>query len=156
MPNPAFMAKREQTHCIHGHEFTLRNTRIRANGTRQCRACAAAESRGRQAAARAAGIREPDNRPRLTAEQRRALARRAGLVMSGQKIAHCHYCDEPGLVRWFGPNVRFVGLEVDHVVPISRGGAHDVSNMVLACSLCNRSKGNGDEPAPHHRKREAS
>lgn len=28
-----------QTHCVHGHEFTLRNTRVRANGTRQCRKC---------------------------------------------------------------------------------------------------------------------
>jgi hypothetical protein len=27
------------TECIHGHPFTLDNTRIRANGTRQCRAC---------------------------------------------------------------------------------------------------------------------
>lgn len=30
-----------QTHCIHGHEFTPANTRVRPNGTRQCRRCAA-------------------------------------------------------------------------------------------------------------------
>jgi hypothetical protein len=28
------------TRCIHGHAFTTTNTRIRANGTRQCRKCA--------------------------------------------------------------------------------------------------------------------
>lgn len=28
-----------QTHCIHGHEFTLKNTHIRRNGSRRCRAC---------------------------------------------------------------------------------------------------------------------
>ena len=28
-----------QTHCIHGHPFDEANTRIRKNGTRQCRRC---------------------------------------------------------------------------------------------------------------------
>jgi hypothetical protein len=27
------------THCVHGHEFTVDNTRVRENGSRQCRAC---------------------------------------------------------------------------------------------------------------------
>jgi HNH endonuclease len=31
--------KREQTHCIHGHEFTEANTYIRPNGTRHCKTC---------------------------------------------------------------------------------------------------------------------
>jgi hypothetical protein len=31
--------RHRQTHCIHEHEFTKKNTRIRANGTRQCRKC---------------------------------------------------------------------------------------------------------------------
>lgn len=30
-----------QTHCVHGHEFTAPNTRVRRNGTRNCRRCAA-------------------------------------------------------------------------------------------------------------------
>jgi len=32
-------------------------------------------------------------------------------------------------------------LTVDHVVPLSRGGAHDVSNVVPACINCNSKKG---------------
>lgn len=32
-------AKMLQTHCIHGHEFTEKNTKIRKNGTRECRRC---------------------------------------------------------------------------------------------------------------------
>lgn len=32
-------SKAAQTHCIHGHEFTLENTRVRKNGTRNCRTC---------------------------------------------------------------------------------------------------------------------
>jgi hypothetical protein len=29
-----------KTHCVNGHEFTSENTRIRAGGGRDCRACA--------------------------------------------------------------------------------------------------------------------
>lgn len=42
--------KANQTHCIHGHEFTLENTRIRRNGVRQCRACDAGRARQRRRA----------------------------------------------------------------------------------------------------------
>lgn len=45
-------SKAAQTHCIHGHAFTPRNTRIRKNGTRTCVACA--RDRQRTAYARAA------------------------------------------------------------------------------------------------------
>lgn len=31
--------------------------------------------------------------------------------------------------------------EVEHVVPVSRGGAHDELNLVPACRRCNASKG---------------
>lgn len=34
------------------------------------------------------------------------------------------------------------GTTMDHIVPISRGGAHDTSNIVPACNSCNASKGN--------------
>jgi len=30
---------------------------------------------------------------------------------------------------------------VDHVVPLSKGGTHDLENLVLACELCNSRKG---------------
>ena len=33
------------------------------------------------------------------------------------------------------------GYDVDHVVPITRGGNNDPSNLVIACPTCNRSKG---------------
>jgi hypothetical protein len=36
--NP-FAINRRRTHCKHGHEFTEANTRRRADGRRQCRAC---------------------------------------------------------------------------------------------------------------------
>lgn len=42
--------KARQTHCIHGHEFSEENTRIRpGNGHRQCRTCERVRVRVRQA-----------------------------------------------------------------------------------------------------------
>ncbi len=35
-----------------------------------------------------------------------------------------------------------VPLEVEHIVPKSRGGSNRVSNLTLACNDCNRDKGN--------------
>jgi len=35
-------------------------------------------------------------------------------------------------------------LEVEHVVPRSKGGSNRVSNLVIACHPCNQSKGNQD------------
>ena len=41
----------------------------------------------------------------------------------------CTYCGERG-----------GKLECDHVIPVSRGGGHDESNLVTSCISCNRSK----------------
>lgn len=43
----------------------------------------------------------------------------------------CHYC---------GRHQRR-GMHVEHVIPVSRGGTNDMSNLVLACAECNSSKG---------------
>lgn len=34
----------------------------------------------------------------------------------------------------------------DHIVPLSKGGLHEVTNLQLACSLCNGSKGDRGYP----------
>lgn len=43
----------------------------------------------------------------------------------------CQYCGERGKK-----------LECDHVIPVSRGGTHDLDNLKTACFKCNRSKRN--------------
>lgn len=35
----------KKTHCIHGHEFTVINTYIRKNGSRQCKTCVLARTK---------------------------------------------------------------------------------------------------------------
>ncbi|MCI0712048.1 MAG: RNA-guided endonuclease IscB [Chloroflexi bacterium] len=44
---------------------------------------------------------------------------------------HCAYCGITG-----------VPLEVEHIIPQGRGGSHRVSNLTIACTDCNRKKGN--------------
>lgn len=43
---------------------------------------------------------------------------------------HCVYC-----------GVKDVPLEIEHIVPKSRGGSNRVSNLTLACQDCNQKKG---------------
>lgn len=38
-------------------------------------------------------------------------------------------------------------LEVDHIVPISRGGTNEMSNLATACRRCNRQKKDKSEKA---------
>ncbi len=45
----------------------------------------------------------------------------------------CQYCG-----RGEGP---YVQLEIDHIIPVSKGGTNDISNLVTACFECNRAKG---------------
>ncbi|NWH07010.1 HNH endonuclease, partial [Desulfobacter latus] len=35
-----------------------------------------------------------------------------------------------------------IPLEIEHIVPKSKGGSNRVSNLTLACRACNRKKGN--------------
>lgn len=43
----------------------------------------------------------------------------------------CHYCKavSPG-----------TGMTIDHVIPMSAGGDHDLNNLVVCCKSCNSSK----------------
>lgn len=79
---------------------------------------------------------------------RREVAKRAGGVPGETTAAACHYCGAPGSISWArlrngkpGSWVRFIGLDLDHVIAAVTGGSGEPSNIVLACPRCNRSKG---------------
>lgn len=52
----------------------------------------------------------------------------------------CHICKTRVGKKIAWPHVRSASL--DHVVPLSKGGAHDPSNVRLAHLGCNSAKGN--------------
>ena len=47
----------------------------------------------------------------------------------------CGYCLSP-------QHLVMARLEIEHIIPRSKGGSNDESNLWLACPLCNRYKGN--------------
>ena len=65
------------------------------------------------------GSTRAKQRPLGWARIRARVLRRDGNV--------CHYCQGEA-------------TEVDHVVPVSRGGSHHLTNLVAACTACNARK----------------
>ena len=76
----------------------------------------------------------------------RRRARIKGVIVGDTKIiaawekewrskesAECAYCHQS-----FPPS----DCDTDHVIPLTRGGAHELSNLAIACWWCNRSKHN--------------
>lgn len=48
----------------------------------------------------------------------------------------CHYCKRPVAI----PSLSNQTYDIDHMVPIARGGTNDPTNLVLSCSNCNNKK----------------
>ncbi|MBN8591109.1 MAG: HNH endonuclease [Anaerolineae bacterium] len=46
----------------------------------------------------------------------------------------CGYCLSP-------QHLVMAALEIEHIIPLSRGGSDDEINLWIACPLCNRHKG---------------
>jgi len=69
--------------------------------------------------------------------------RRARLKASGGSHTPEQIKAMAGLQRHKCPNCKTSiknGYEVDHIVPISKGGSSDISNIQLLCKRCNRRK----------------
>ncbi len=54
---------------------------------------------------------------------------------------YCAYCGKKLAFVNYGIQGARANWEVDHDIPISRGGANEFKNLVAACFICNRSKG---------------
>lgn len=53
----------------------------------------------------------------------------------------CHLCGKKVLPKYRGPDPRSASL--DHLIPISKGGAHAMVNVALAHYGCNSARGSG-------------
>lgn len=82
-------------------------------------------------AARAAQYARDSAPKRARQQTRRTSAPMTAALIRGvtdQCDGLCSYCLQPG-------------ASIDHVLPVSRGGSNDPSNLVLACGPCNSRKG---------------
>lgn len=62
------------------------------------------------------------------ARKKRAFVESVDFSLLFSESSFCAYCETTET------------LSVDHVVPLSRGGLHEVGNLVVACRSCNSSK----------------
>ena len=68
--------------------------------------------------------------------------RKARLIGNGATLTRAQW---KSIIAWFANRCAYCGIECerltqDHVIPISRGGAHDAQNVVPACRHCNARK----------------
>ena len=99
-------------------------------------------NRERAQASRAARAAENPDAARIYAQNRRARKRsQAGCVskdiVDRLRVSQRDTC--PGCRQPLGDR-----HELDHIVPLAKGGAHDDRNLQLLCRECNRSKGTKD------------
>ncbi|MBN1972754.1 MAG: type II CRISPR RNA-guided endonuclease Cas9 [Sedimentisphaerales bacterium] len=78
----------------------------------------------------------------LTKTQQEKAVKRILLYVDEQKNC-CAYCDNPLSKENSTADVaRGIGVELDHIIPESRGGDNGLNNLVLCHTGCNRGKGN--------------
>ena len=142
-------------------EAYSRSRRLKAGRRADCKACCAAYAK-RYAAARPSETRARfkkwarENRDKLAANSRKYYAanrdRHQALITARRaKVRHAPgngvtheqrnrvLADSLGLCAYC--NAR-APLQVDHIDPIARGGAHDEGNLAAACGPCNKAKSN--------------
>ncbi len=70
---------------------------------------------------------------------------RKGVALWIYQMGLCYYCEQS-----LEPAGEELGdlyphnAEIDHLVPLSKGGSNDLYNLVVACRGCNREKGQKD------------
>lgn len=66
------------------------------------------------------------------AEKRKSLSKKIRFEVFKRDNFTCRYC---------GKSAPDVVLEVDHIIPVSKGGTDDICNLATSCLDCNRGKG---------------
>lgn len=79
-----------------------------------------------------------DSRVRRNGVEREPINKFAVFARDGWHCSYCRVSTPRELSGSYLPNAP----ELDHIVPISKGGAHLYSNVCLSCRYCNQKKGN--------------
>lgn len=64
--------------------------------------------------------------------KRKRVKRSLRLAVYERDNFTCQYC---------GAHADEEELQIDHIVPVSRGGTNDFNNLITSCSTCNKKKG---------------
>jgi 5-methylcytosine-specific restriction endonuclease McrA len=78
---------------------------------------------------------------RAASQRRRALVKANGGHFSGEELADMRRAQN-GICAYCKAQHDPDDLSIDHVIPLRQGGPHEAANIVLACLICNSSKGN--------------
>lgn len=164
---------KKKTHCVHGHKWTLESTYVNPKGHRICRTCkrdryqkhyeqdseASRERNKKWKQDNPEKHREINRKWRLANPDKcrayvsKRIARKRNAEQGFkpwmeryfryQQEQRCWYCGETMLQDVPRIDPRKENLE--HKLPLSRGGAHNWINTVLACRECNQRKGTKTE-----------
>ena len=155
------MKFQNKTHCPKGHEFTPENTYIQKDGWKGCRVCRnnatyAYRERNKEKAADSARKSRLKNRESRIAYNKKyqkenpdkyksyKQKRRAMGTEAGGSFTPSEWRD---LCRKYDGRCLCCGrkkkLAADHVIPISKGGSSDISNIQPLCKSCNSRKFTG-------------
>jgi 5-methylcytosine-specific restriction endonuclease McrA len=63
---------------------------------------------------------------------RKKISKKVRQYLYEHNDGHCVYCGRP-----FGKNVW---REIDHIIPVSRGGKNNIENLIVCCQNCNARK----------------
>ena len=92
------------------------------------------------------------NKERLLATQKQRRKNNPEKVFSGNHVRRQRMADnglfvitKKDFVRLMSSPCLYCGgktVEIDHIIPLSRGGRHSIGNLAPSCGPCNRSKSN--------------
>ena len=130
--------------CEKGHKLTPENIYVYPSGSRRCRMCRSKYNKDNSEATRKSIKRWIQNHPEryrdlgiAKSHKRRALkAGNGGSFTIEQWKTLCKFYGNKCLCC-----KRKRPLTVDHVIPISKGGTSNISNIQPLCKPCNSSKG---------------
>lgn len=124
--------------------------RVRANGRRYIedhRSEIVAKQRAYYRANRAQFAAKRDewrrkNPDRFRVQSQVAYQRRRARLADGPGVSTRDWCRMLARFRWCCAycGERRADLQMEHVVPLARGGRHSIGNVLPACPPCNRSK----------------
>jgi 5-methylcytosine-specific restriction endonuclease McrA len=84
-------------------------------------------------------------RARERAKHRKALNENIGYVNEHHQYRERLLNDQHGKCYFGGEHITIDTIEIDHLIPVSKGGTNEYKNLVGCCYFCNREKHNKTE-----------